>query len=285
MKRIQHFQNKQPTLYLIPTPIGNLEDITLRALRLLKEVDVVFAEDTRNTRKLMTHYHIETPLDSYHDFNETSKMSVLIKLLDEGKNIGLVSDAGMPLISDPGFHLVQKVNDLGYNVVALPGANALLPALAMSGLKAQPFVFIGFMDSKSKKRKEVLEKYRYYDETLVIYESIHRIKQTLSDVFEVFGDRHFVIAREISKSYEEIIDGYLSEWNELDQLKGELVLLIDGYREVINQQSLSIVEQVDYFISQGLKKTSAMKKVSQMTHIPKNQIYQEYLKEKMKEDS
>lgn len=284
MRRIQHYQNKQATLYLIPTPIGNLEDITLRALRILKEVDVVYAEDTRNTRKLMSHYEIKTPLDSYHDFNETTKMTVLIQHLQRGQSIGLVSDAGMPLISDPGFHLVQNVIDLGFNVVALPGANALLPALAMSGMKTQPFVFIGFLDSKSKKRKEAIEHYQYYGETLVIYESIHRIKQTLSDLYDVLGDRHFVIAREISKAYEEIIDGNLSEFNDISQLKGELVLLVDGYLEETNDQELSIVEQVDYFIDQGFKKTAAMKKVSQMTHIPKNQIYQEYLKAKIKED-
>lgn len=285
MKRIQHYQNNKPTLFLIPTPIGNLEDVTLRALRILKEVDVLYAEDTRNTRKLMTYYDIKTPLDSFHDFNETSKMSVLINQLNQGKQIGLVSDAGMPLISDPGFHLVQAVIELGYNVVALPGANALLPALAMSGLKTQPFVFIGFLDSKAKKRRETIEAYRYYGETLVIYESIHRIKQTLSDLFDILGDRHFVIVREISKAYEELIDGRLSEFKDIGELKGELVLMIDGYQEETINQSLSIVEQVDYFIKGGLKKTDAMKRVSQMTHISKNQIYQEYLKEKMKEES
>ena len=284
MKRIQHYQNNQPTLYLIPTPIGNLEDMTFRAIRILKEVDVVYAEDTRNTRKLMSYYEIKTPLDSYHDFNETTKMAVLIQHLEQGQNIGLVSDAGMPLISDPGFHLVQSVIDLGYNVVALPGANALLPALAMSGLKAQPFVFIGFLDSKAKKRREAIESYQYYRETLIIYESIHRIHQTLKDLYDVLGDRHFVILREISKAYEELIDGHLSEFNDLTELKGELVLIVDGYHEEAIDQSLSIVEQVDYFIAGGLKKTAAMKKVSLMTNKPKNQIYQEYLKEKMKED-
>lgn len=283
MKRINHYQNNQPTLYLIPTPVGNLEDMTLRGLRLLKEVDVVYAEDTRNTRKLLSHYEINTKLDSYHDFNETSKMEVLIKHLEQGENIGLVSDAGMPLVSDPGFHLVQKVIELGYNVVALPGANAFLPALVMSGLKVQPFVFIGFLDSKSKKRQAVIEDYQYYQETLVFYESIHRINDTLKDIFEVLGDRHFVIAREISKSYEEMIDGMLSEYNDLEPLKGELVLMVDGYKEEKVKSELSIVEQVDFFIEQGLKKTAAMKKVSQMTHIPKNQIYQAYLKEKLKE--
>ncbi|QWB99846.1 16S rRNA (cytidine(1402)-2'-O)-methyltransferase [Mycoplasmatota bacterium] len=284
MKITNHYQNHQATLYLVPTPIGNLEDITFRALKILKEVDIVFAEDTRNTRKLFSYYDIKTKMDSYHDHNEEQKMDVLIDKLKAGMDIALVSDAGMPLISDPGYHLVQKAIEHDFNVVALPGANALLPALIMSGIKTQPFVFLGFLDHKRKKRIEMIERVRYYPETLIFYESIHRIKETLKDLFDVLGDRQFTLAREISKSYEETIRANLSEYNDLKDLKGELVLIVEGYSEEILNDELSIVEQVDYFIEQGLKKTEAMKRVSQMTQIPKNKIYQEYLQKKIKEE-
>ena len=284
MKRHHHYKNNQPTLYLIPTPIGNLEDMTFRAVRILNEVDICFAEDTRTTRKLFQHYDIKTRLDSYHDFNEESKMSALIDYLDQGKNIGLVSDAGMPLISDPGYHLVQKVIEKDYNVVSLPGANALLTGLTMSGLKTQPFVFLGFLDSKSKKKIEMIQRVKYYPETLIFYESIHRIKDTLSDLYQELGDRSFVIAREISKAFEEMIYGKLSEYTLIEDMKGELVLMVEGYLDEETQDGLSIVEQVDYFIGQGFKKTDAMKKVSLMTQIPKNKIYQEYLQAKIKEE-
>ncbi|MFP4478486.1 MAG: 16S rRNA (cytidine(1402)-2'-O)-methyltransferase [Candidatus Izemoplasmatales bacterium] len=284
MKVTKHYQNDLPSLYLVPTPIGNLEDMTFRAISILKSVDIIFAEDTRTTRKLMTHFDIKTKMDSYHDHNEKEKMDVLIGKLSDGKNIALVSDAGMPLISDPGYHLVQKAIEKNYNVVALPGANALLPALVMSGFKTQPFVFLGFLDHKSKKKIEMIERVKYYPETLIFYESIHRVKDSLKDLYSVLGDRPFIIAREISKSYEEIIRGKLSEYQDLSILKGELVLIVEGYSQELLNDELTIVEQVDYFINQGLKKTEAMKKVSQMTQIPKNKIYQEYLQNKIKED-
>jgi len=284
LKINQHYKNDLPTLFLVPTPIGNLEDMTFRAVRILKEVDKIYAEDTRNTRKLLSHFDITTSLDSYHDFNEESKLRVLMNQLNKGRHIALVSDAGMPLISDPGYHLVQKVIEKDYNVVCLPGSNALLPALVMSGLRTQPFVFLGFLDSKSKKRKAMIERVQYYQETLIFYESIHRIKETLKDLYEILGERSFVIAREISKSYEEMIYGQLSEHESITSLKGELVLVVQGYEAEPLQTSLSIIDQVDYFIHQGMRKTEAMKKVSQMTQIPKNQIYQEYLEAKIKEE-
>lgn len=282
MKRISHYKNNLPTLYLVPTPIGNLEDMTFRAINVLNEVDTIYAEDTRTSRTLLNHYDIKTKLDSYHDFNEESKMVTLIEKLRKGFSIALISDAGMPLISDPGYHLVQKVINEDFNVVALPGSSALLPALVMSGIKTQPFVFMGFLDSKSKKRKEMIDKLKYYGETLIFYESIHRIKETLKDLYDCLGDREFAIARELSKSYEEMIHGNLSNYQALDDLKGELVLIVAGYEEEMFNSDLTIVEQVDYFIGQGFKKTEAMKKVSQMTHLPKNKIYQEYLQTKIK---
>lgn len=283
MLRNLNYQNSKSTLYLVPTPIGNLEDMTFRAVNILKSVDMVYAEDTRVTKKLLSYYQINQNPISFHEHNELKRNSEVINHLESGKNIALVSDAGMPLLSDPGLMLVKAVKEQGFNCVALPGANALLPGLLMSGLKTIPFTFIGFLDSKSSKRQVELERIKYYPETLIFYEAIHRIDSTLKDLYEVLGEREFVIAREISKAYEEIISGKLSEHSELGELKGELVLIVDGFKNNFSTD-LSIVEQVDFFIDSGLKKTEAMKRVSEMTNIPKNKIYQEYLENKIKED-
>jgi 16S rRNA (cytidine1402-2'-O)-methyltransferase len=276
-----NYQSNKPTLYLIATPIGNLEDITIRALNTLKEVDKIYAEDTRVSLKLLSHFDIKKPLISFHEHNSNMKINDCIQDLKSGLNIGLVSDAGMPLVSDPGYDLVKKVLESEFNVVALPGANALLPALTMSGIKTHPFTFYGFLDSKRTKRIQELEDLVYRKETLIFYEAIHRIKDTLLDMYTIFGDREFAIVREISKAYEEIIKGSLSECKDLPDLKGELVLVIEGNNQVEEKSSLSITEQVDFFIEAGMKKTEAMKKVSSLTGIPKNQIYQEYLNEKI----
>lgn len=282
MLRTLNYQNKSATLYLIPTPIGNLEDLTMRALKILKTVDVLYAEDTRVTKKLLNYYQVDIMPVSFHEHNELKRSEEVIAHLNNGLNVGLVSDAGMPLLSDPGFELVKQIKSLGFNVVALPGANALLPGLLMSGIKTIPFVFLGFLEAKSSKRIKELERVKYYPETLIFYEAVHRISACLKDMFSILGDRDFVIAREISKAFEEIISGKLSEYTEIQDLKGELVVIVQGYEEEI-ESNLSIVEQVDYFIATGLKKTEAMKKVSEMTKIPKNMIYQEYLERKIKE--
>jgi len=284
MKRNLNYQSNKSTLYLIATPIGNLEDITLRALKTLKEVSKIYAEDTRVTIKLLNHFEIKKPLISFHEHNQLMKLGNVIKDLESGLDIGLVSDAGMPLVSDPGYELVRRVLDKGYNVVSLPGANALLPALTMSGIKTHPFMFYGFLDSKTNKRNLELEELKYRKETLIFYEAIHRIKQALKSMYEVLGERNFCIAREITKSYEEIIRGNLSEYNELPELKGELVVIIEGYQDKLEKSDLSIVEQVDYFVNTGLKKTEAMKRVAQMTGFPKNQIYTEYLNSKIEKE-
>lgn len=283
MKRNLNYQNDKATLFVVPTPIGNLEDITLRALNTLKSVDKIYAEDTRVTLKLLTHYDIRKPLDSLHEHNESQKIQTILNDLSSGQSIALVSDAGMPLVSDPGSGLVVAAMEAGFNVVALPGANALLPALVMSGLKTHPFLFYGFMDAKASKRQAEITTLKYRPETLVFYEAIHRINQTLSDLYDILGDRKFVLAREISKAYEELICGRLSEHENLTDLKGELVLVVEGYQgESLN--IVSLVEQVDYFIASGLKKTEAMKRVSDMTGIPKNKIYQEYLDKKINKE-
>jgi len=281
MQRNLNYQNDRPTLYLIPTPIGNLEDITLRSLKILETVDVLYAEDTRVTRKLLSHYNISKTTFSLHEHNETVRYKEVIEKLDKGLNVGLVSDAGMPLLSDPGLILAKEVMAAGYNVTSLPGANALLPALAMSGLNTHPFAFFGFLDSKKNKRIKELERIKYYPETLIFYEAIHRINDTLEDMYEILGNRKFTIAREISKTYEEIISGELSEFAELGELKGELVIVIEGYQNE-KKVDISLVEQVDFFVASGMKKTEAMKRVSEMTGIPKNKIYEEYLNSHIK---
>ncbi len=277
------YQNENSCLYLIPTPIGNLEDITFRAIKILKTVNVLYAEDTRVTKKLLSYYQIDQNPISFHEHNEAKRYLEVLEQLKNGLNVGLVSDAGMPLLSDPGYILVNEVIKAGFNVIALPGANALLPGLLMSGMKTLPFSFFGFLEARSNKRIQQLERIKYSPETLIFYEAIHRIKNTLKDMYQVLGDRNFVIAREITKAFEEIIRGKLSEFEGLDELKGELVVIVEGYQEEYTS-SLTLVEQVDYFITSGLKKTEAMKKVSEMTNIPKNMIYQEYLQNKIKED-
>ena len=284
MLRNLNYQSNKNTLYLIATPIGNLEDITLRALNVLKSVDKIYAEDTRVTMKLLSHFEIRKSLISFHEHNSAMKITDVLQDLESGLNVGLVSDAGMPLVSDPGYDLVKETIEKGFNVVSLPGANALLPALTMSGIKTHPFLFYGFLDSKSSKRKKELDELKYQSVTLIFYEAIHRIGQTLKDMYETFGDREFVIAREITKAYEEIIKGRLSEYEQLPELKGELVLIVEGYASTENDTDLSIVEQVDYFIQSGMRKTEAMKRVSEMTGIPKNKIYLDYLNEKIEKE-
>jgi len=281
MIRNLNYQNDKATLFLIPTPIGNLEDITLRALNTLKQVDKIYAEDTRVSLKLLAHFDIKKPLDSLHEHNESMRISAVLEDLASGLDVGLVSDAGMPLVSDPGFNLVKATIDAGYNVVSLPGANALLPALAMSGIATYPFLFYGFLDSKSTKRIEQLKALKHQNETLVFYEAIHRVADTMKDMLEVFGPREFSIAREISKTFEEVIRGRLDEYDQIGELKGELVIVIAGNTETTVESELTVIQQVDYFIESGLKKTEAMKRVSEMTGIPKNIIYQEYLNEKI----
>lgn len=284
MIRNLNYQNNKPTLYLVPTPIGNLEDITFRSLSVLKSVEKIYAEDTRVTLKLLNYFNIKKTVDSLHEHNEAIKKIHVIDDLKANYSIALVSDAGMPLVSDPGYELVQLAITEGYNVVSLPGANALLPALAMSGIKTHPFLFFGFLDAKKGKRRKQISDLQYRKETIIIYEAIHRINETLGDLYDILGDRNFAIAREISKAYEEIIRGKLSEYQQIDELKGELVIIIDGYSSEQQEQRVSIIEQIDFLIESGMKKTEAMKKVSEMTGIPKNTIYQNYLDEKINKE-
>lgn len=281
MDKHSNYYNDLPTLYLIPTPIGNMEDMTFRALETLKKVDVLFAEDTRVTMKLLNYYRLQIPLRSYHEHNKNTQNDVILSLLSEKKNIGLVSDAGMPLLSDPGYEIAQAAINAGYNVVSLPGANAALTGLAMSGIKPYPFTFYGFLNARSNKRQKELETLKTRPETLIFYEAPHRIKDTLYDLYKILGDRQACIAREITKKFEEMIRGTLSELKDLEPMPGEMVIIVSGYSEaVIVYEEESVVGRVDEFIASGLTKNEAFKKVASERGIPKSVIYKEYHEKK-----
>jgi len=278
MYRHSNYQPGKATLYLIPTPIGNLEDITLRALRILKEVDAVYAEDTRNTMKLLNHYKISGELKSLHEHNEKEVTPDIIDRLERGENIGIVSDAGMPLFSDPGYGLVQKAMEAGYNVVCLPGANAATTGLLMSGINPQPFTFVGFLDTRKSKRKARLEELRFRKETLVFYEAPHRIKAMLADLAETYPDRMVCVCREISKKFEEIVRGTAEELSQIEDWKGEMVVVMKGSSDddsTVDKDTYC--QQVDALVKAGTRLSEAAKKVSETTGVSKNVIYQEYL--------
>lgn len=218
-------------LYVVSTPIGNLEDITLRALRILKEVSIIAAEDTRRTQKLCSHFQIFTPLTSYHDFNKEEKTKVLIKRMTDGMSVALVSDAGTPLISDPGYYLVTKAILEGITVIPIPGSSAILAALTVSGLPTDAFLFLGFLPRKSNARLRALEGLQDEVRTIIIFESPHRVIKTLEEVKKKFSNRRIVVAREVTKTYEEFLRGSAEELLEVCRhrnLKGEITLLIEG---------------------------------------------------------
>jgi len=219
------------TLYVVSTPIGNREDITLRALRILKEADLIAAEDTRHTGLLLRHFGIQTPLTSYFEGNELRKKEFILSKLKQGHSIALVSDAGTPGISDPGFRLIQTAIENQISIVPIPGPSALIAAPSVSGLPTDAFLFKGFFPHKSKKRKDVLKQLEEVRETLILYESPHRISETLNDIFETLGDREMVLTRELTKVYEEVLRGKVSEIKKqigARNLKGEITLVISG---------------------------------------------------------
>jgi 16S rRNA (cytidine1402-2'-O)-methyltransferase len=228
---LSHLNPGKGTLYIVSTPIGNMEDITLRALRILKEVDLIAAEDTRRTGLLLKHFGIQASLTSYFEGNELRKRDFILTKLKEGKKVALVSDAGTPGISDPGFRLIRLAIESQLPIVPIPGPSAVITALSVSGLPTDAFLFKGFLSHKSKKRRDLLKELEPVRETLIFYESPHRISETLRDVLEILGDREIVLTRELTKVHEEIIRGKVSEI--LDQiearrLKGEITLVISG---------------------------------------------------------
>ena len=274
---IQKSYDGSPILYIVPTPIGNLEDITIRALNVLKEVDVIFAEDTRTTKQLLTNFNINKKLISSHLYNENQNEAKEIDYLKQGKNIAIVSDRGTPVISDPGYILVKNAIKNGYNVVCLPGPTAVIPALVMSGLSGGPFTFYGFLNSKESKRKKELETLKQSPYPIAFYEAPHRLKKTLNNIYEIFGNRKIAIVREISKRYEEVIRGTVENLlKTVENLKGEIVIVVEGNNEIKTFENLSIKEHINLYIEDGLTPNEAIKKVAKERNVPKSEIYNNY---------
>lgn len=279
MNRQKSFENKQPCLYLVATPIGNLDEITFRAIKILQEVDYIGAEDTRNTIKLLNHFNIKTKLISHHEHNIMQSIPKLINLLLEGHNIALVSDAGYPAISDPGYELVKEAINNNINVIPISGASACLNALVISGIAPQPFLFYGFLDHLDKKKKKELEMLKNYVETIIFYESPHRITKTLKLMLEILGDRQIALCREISKKHEEVIRGLLSEVIDVsNDLKGEMVIVVSGNNNVIKEQIFeqTIIEHIDEYVSKGMSVKDSIKEVAKLRNLKKNEVYAAY---------
>ncbi len=274
-------------LYLCATPIGNLEDITYRVVRTLKEVDLIGAEDTRNSIKLLNHFDIKTPMTSYHEFNKYDKAKVLVEEMLNGKNIALITDAGTPGISDPGEELVRQSLEAGVEVTSLPGAAACITALTMSGQKTRRFVFEAFLPKEKKEKAKVLEQLQNETRTIVIYEAPHRLIKTLKELEEVLGDRELTICRELTKRYEEAIQTTLKEavkYYETREPKGEFVLVIAGKpEEEIEEEkrkqweNMSVQEHVDHYIRLGNDKKEAMKLTAKDRGVSKREIYNQLL--------
>lgn len=277
MIRQKSFENEKSTLYLVATPIGNLDEMTYRAVNILNEVDYIAAEDTRNTIKLLNHFNIKKKLISHHEHNIEASSYKILELLEDA-NIALVSDAGYPAISDPGYELVMKVIEKGYNVVSVSGANACLNALVVSGICPQPFLFYGFLNHSDKTKKKELTSLKDYRETIVFYESPHRINKTLTLMLEYLGDRPIALCRELTKRHEEIIRGRISEVLEVcDSLKGEMVIVVEGSKEIIDQTfDLDINEQIEVYMNEGLTSKEAIKKVAKERNLSKNEVYKSY---------
>lgn len=282
MLRQKSFDDTSATLFLVATPIGNLEEMSVRAINTLKEVDCIAAEDTRNTIKLLNHFEIKTKLMSHHEHNWKQSIPKILELLKDGKNIALVSDAGYPAISDPGYELVQVAIQEGYGVVPISGPNACLNALVVSGIAPQPFTFYGFLDHQDKTKKKELQALKNHQETLVFYESPYRVEKTLSIMLEIFGDRSMALCRELTKRHEEIIRGTISEIIPLcEMIKGEMVLVVEGAKEIEEQdEDVDIIAEIEKRLSQGASSKDAIKDVAKTFQLKKNEVYDLYLKHK-----
>ncbi len=274
-------------LYLVPTPIGNLDDMTFRAIKTLKEVDLIAAENPGHTQQLLNHFEIDTRKISFREDNKDYRIDELVQTLNEGQSVAQVSDAGMPSISDPGQELVKACVDNNINVVPLPGANAGLTALIASGLIPQPFYFFGFLNRKNSDQISELEELNKHSETLIFYEAPHRLNKTLKNMQKVFGsDRQAVLCRELTKKFEEFDRGTISElieWTETNQVRGEFVVIVDGNKNSTQESKeqdelagLSVQEQVDLFIGKGMKTNAAIKEVAKLHKVKKQEIYNIY---------
>lgn len=279
-------KNEQGTLYLVPTPIGNLQDMTFRALEILEQVDLICAEDTRNTMRLLNHFEIKTPQISFHEHNTQERIPYLIEKLQAGQDLAQVSDAGMPSISDPGHELVKACIQADIAVVPLPGANAALSALIASGITPQPFMFYGFLPRKKNEQREVLEQLEQQTCALIFYEAPHRLKKTLQAMQAVFGsEREIALCRELTKRYEEFLRGTLAdavEWATNEEIRGEFVLVVQGNSAPRAKKAdplleLPLAEQVTALIAQKqLKPNAAIKEVAKLNGLKKQDVYNEY---------
>ncbi len=269
-------------LYLVATPIGNLEDITIRAINVLKEVDIIAAEDTRHTLQLLNYLEIKKPLISYHRHNEEVKSNILIEKLEEGKNIALVSDAGTPAISDPGEEIVKEAILKEIEIIPIPGACALINALITSGLSTREFVFYGFLSLNKKIRNKKLEEIKTENKTIILYEAPHKILKTLQDLSTVVGNRQIVIARELTKIHEEFIRGNILEIIEkYKQPKGENIILIEASNDNIKnkkENEMNIEELYKYYEGQGMKKNEIIKKIAKDKELDRNEVYMKFTK-------
>lgn len=266
-------------LYLVGTPIGNFDDMTYRAVETLKNVDLIAAEDTRNTLNLLNHFDIKTKLTSYHEHNKASKGQQLLQLLLEGKDIAVVTDAGMPAISDPGEDIVKLCIENNVEITTVPGPTAFVSALVMSGLPTKGVVFEGFLSAKNSEREKRLQQLKDYKETIIFYEAPHKLIRTLENIKEVFGDREISVSREITKKFEETIRGNISyvieHFNE-NNPRGEFVLVVSGAMEKEVVYIISVIEHVDQLISNGMDKKTAIAEVAKLRKIPKRVVYNEY---------
>ena len=273
---MQNSYDGKSTLYLISTPIGNLDDITYRSVKILEEAHVIFSEDTRVTLNLLNFLGINKKLIALHEHNEDTAKEKVLEYLKDGKDVALVTDRGTPIVSDPGFKTTQYVIENGYNVVALPGATAFVPALITSGIAPQPFLFYGFLNSNDSKRKKELEELSDNKFTMIFYEAPHRIMKTLNLMLEVFGDRNISVSREITKKFESIYRGKISDVIKLIPEKGEFVIVVEGNSNNDIDESLSAVDVVNLYIKAGLSVMDAIKKVAKERNVPKNEIYNLY---------
>ena len=271
-------KEKKGIVYLIPTPIGNMDDLSKRVIDTLKLVDVIFCEDTRSTNILLNYLGIKKKLISSHKFNELSNKEKLLEYLENSFNIGIVSDRGTPGISDPGYILTKIAIDAGYDIIAIPGPTAFVPALITSGIISQPFLFYGFLNSKSSQRKKELEQLKYERVTLIFYEAPHRLQETINDMKNILGNsREISISREITKKYEETVRGTLSDiLGKIKEVKGEFVLVVSGNNENDDIEDISIEDHINMYINNGESTMSAIKIVAKERNMKKNEVYSIY---------
>ncbi|HLE24417.1 MAG TPA: 16S rRNA (cytidine(1402)-2'-O)-methyltransferase [Thermodesulfobacteriota bacterium] len=272
----------QGKLYIVSTPIGNLEDITLRAIRVLKEVDLIACEDTRVTKKLLSHYQIQKPLTTYHEHNEKEKAVELLSLLQAGKNIAVVSNAGTPGVSDPGYRIVSLASQKCIEITSIPGPCAAIGALSVSGHPTSSFSFFGFLPKPAKKRKDFLELIRESSQTLIFYESPNRVIETLEDMLKILGDRKISVSRELTKMFEETLRGKTSEvletLSQRQKLKGEFTITVEGYHNEIDNIEELLEEQLNIYKEKGLSLRDAVKEVSRKLMFSKSKTYKVALK-------